>query len=209
MGKLKALSDWLLAVFVPLGGWGLLLIAFFDSSFLSFPEINDVLIVTLSIAHPHRMVYYCAMTLVGSILGCLALFAVGRKGGETFLKRKFKPEQIARIGHWYERYGILTVVIPSILPPPTPFKVFVFAAGALQVSYPRFIFGITLGRSIRYFSEGYLAVKYGRQALEYMRENYPPVAIGIAIVFAAGFLAYVLMKRRKTRTSREAATREG
>ena len=118
------IQSWFLALTGPLGGWALLLIALADSSFLSLPEVNDILIVTLSIQSPQRMLYYCSMTTIGSILGCLLLYLVGRKGGEVLTRKKFAPRQLEKIGGWYRRFGILAVIIPSILPPPTPFKIF-------------------------------------------------------------------------------------
>ena len=80
---------------------GFLLIALFDSSFLSLPEVNDILIITLSIKNPERMLYYCTMTTLGSILGCLALFTVGRKGGQVLLRKKFAQHKIETVARWY------------------------------------------------------------------------------------------------------------
>lgn len=106
------IQGWFLALTGPLGGWELLILAFFDSSFLSLPEVNDVLIVTLSIKAPERMLYYCAMTTIGSIMGCLILFYVGRKGGEVLLRKKFAPRRLEKIAGWYRRFGVLAVIDP-------------------------------------------------------------------------------------------------
>ena len=192
------IQRYFLALTAPLGGWALLLIALFDSSFLSLPEVNDILIITLSIKNPEKMLYYCTMTTVGSILGCLALFSVGRKGGQVLLRRKFAQDKIERVARWYARYGILAVMIPSILPPPTPFKVFVLFAGAFRISVARFIFAITAGRGFRYFLEGFLAVKYGEAAKDYMHENYPYIALGIVVLIGIGALTYFLYRRHRS-----------
>ncbi len=95
------IQNYFLALTGPLGGWALLLIALFDSSFLSLPEVNDILIITLSIKNPERMLYYCTMTTLGSILGCLALFTVGRKGGQVLLRKKFAQHKIETVARWY------------------------------------------------------------------------------------------------------------
>jgi len=111
---IKNAQGFFLALTGPLGGWALLIIAFLDSSFLSFPEVNDILIVTLSIQKPERMLYYATMTTLGSIAGCLMLFWTGRKGGEVLLRKRFAEHQIAAVQRWYRKYGIFAVMIPSI-----------------------------------------------------------------------------------------------
>jgi membrane protein YqaA with SNARE-associated domain len=199
------IQNFFLALIGPLGGFALLIIALFDSSFLSLPEVNDILIITLSIRNPEKMIYYCTMTTIGSILGCLALFTVGRKGGEVFLQRRFAPERINRIACWYSKYGILAVMIPSILPPPTPFKIFVLFAGAFRISISRFIFAIMVGRGFRYFFEGYLAVKYGEQAKDYMHQNYPYIALGIVLLLVMAVIIFLLHRRSRSIQTRASA----
>ena len=191
------IQNYFLALTGPLGGWALLLIAFFDSSFLSLPEVNDILIITLSIKDPEKMLYYCTMTTLGSILGCLALFTVGRRGGQVLLRKKFAENKIERVARWYARYGILAVMIPSILPPPTPFKVFVLFAGAFRISLGKFIFAIAAGRGFRYFLEGFLAVEYGDSAKDFMHQNYPYIALGMVGVIVAGTLLYYFYRRHR------------
>lgn len=146
------------------------------------------------------MLYYATMTTIGSILGCLMLFWVGRKGEEALLRRKFAERQIALVSRWYSKYGVFAVMIPSILPPPTPFKVFVLFAGAFGISTGRFIVAITLGRGFRYFLEGYLAVRYGNDAIGYMHRNYPLIAGAIVLVLLLTGLALYLIHRNGKRT---------
>lgn len=189
------IQNYFLALTAPLGGWALLLIALFDSSFLSLPEVNDILIITLSIRNPDKMLYYCTMTTIGSILGCLALFSVGRKGGQVLLRKKFAQAKIEAVARWYARYGIFAVMIPSILPPPTPFKIFVLFAGAFRISRGKFIFAIAAGRGFRYFLEGYLAVKFGEAAIGYMHHNYPYIALGVVGLIVIGALSYFVYRR--------------
>ncbi len=171
---------------VPFGGWALAPIALMDSSFLSLPEVNDILIITLTIKNPDSMFFYCGMTTLGSVAGCFLLYSVGRKGGEVYLRKKLAEPHIDRILNWYNRYGVLTVLVPSLLPPPTPFKIFVLFAGALGISQGRFLSAVMLGRSIRYFLVGILTLQYGRHTLGFIRNYYPEVAwtlVGIVLAF--------------------------
>jgi membrane protein YqaA with SNARE-associated domain len=190
---------WIKGFALALGGPGLFIIAFLDSSFLSFPEVNDLLIIWLTTQHPERMPYYALMTTLGSMAGCLALYALARKGGEAFLRKRFKPHYVDLAMERFRRYGLLAILIPSILPPPTPFKIFVLAAGVAKVRPFDFILAIAIGRGVRYFGEGLLAVYYGDQAAEFLRQN--AAAAGITVA-AAGLLVgggYLLWRRRAER----------
>jgi len=128
-------------------------------------------------------------------MGCLTLFYVGRKGGTLLLKKKFAPQRLEGVSQWYRRFGVLAVIIPSILPPPTPFKIFVLSAGALKMSPVKFIFAITVGRGFRYFLEGYLAVQYGNQALDYMHQNYPTFAWGLLAILLLGMFTFLFIRK--------------
>ena len=193
------LVEWVQGFALSLGGPGLFLIAFLDSSFLSFPEVNDLLIIWLTTQHPHRMPYYALMTTLGSIAGCLALYTLARKGGEAFLRKRFHERHIDRAMALFQKYGLLAVLVPSILPPPAPFKIFVLAAGVARVKLSHFIIAIAIGRGFRYFGEGLLAVWYGEAAGEFLKENARTVAITVAAVCLVGGVAYILWQKRRGR----------
>src|SRR5882672_8678369 len=157
------LPHWLQAIVASAGGLGLFLIAFLDSSVLTFPVINDLLLIDLSIRFPARMPYYAAMATLGSVGGCVLLYYIARKGGEAMFQKQAGP-RAKQIRAWINRNGFLSILVTALLPPPTPFKIFVIAAGALEMPVRTFVFGLLAARGIRFFAEGFLAVKYGDQA---------------------------------------------
>jgi membrane protein YqaA with SNARE-associated domain len=184
---------WVQASAVALGGPGLFIIAFLDSSFLSFPEVVDLLIIWLVTAHKERMLYYALMPTLGSVAGCFALYLVGRKGGEAFLRRRFRESHVDRALAVFRRYGLLAVAVPSLLPPPVPFKPFVLAAGVAGVRSADFLLAVGIGRGLRYFGEALLAVWYGERAAQFVRENARPVSLAFAVavlVFGVGWIWY-------------------
>lgn len=187
-----------------LGGIGLFIIAALDSSFLSFPQVNDLLIIYLSTRYPERMPYYAGMTTAGSLAGCLLLYVVARKGGEVFLRRRFSPERVDRGMALYQRFGLLAVVVPALLPPPTPFKIFVLMAGAAAVAPWRFIAAVVIGRGLRYFGQGYLAVRYGERAVAMVREYGSEIGLGLAGVALVIGLIYYAVRRQRSQPSRAA-----
>ena len=164
------LSGWrqkIIAFAGGLGAPGLFLISFLDSSVLSFPIINDFLLIELAIQHPRRMPLYALMAAAGSVLGCVLLYYLARMGGEAYFHRKAGARAQA-IRHWVERNGFGGMLIAALLPPPTPFKVFVFAAGVFEAPVFGFTAAITVARLFRYFGVGYLAVRYGLDAMPYL-----------------------------------------
>ncbi len=190
------ITAWVEAFALSIGAPGLFIIAFLDSSFLSFPEVNDLLIVMLVINHPHRMVLYATIATLGSIAGCLALYFVGRKGGKALIEKRFKGGTVERAADLMRRYGAMALIVPALLPPPAPFKIFVLMGGVANIPLPTFIWAIGLGRGIRYFGEGILAVMYGKQALDYIHENGRTVGLLLGVLVLAGGAAYYLWKRR-------------
>ena len=159
------ITAWIEAFALSVGGPGLFVIAFLDSSFLSFPEVNDLLIVLMVVNHPERMVFYATMATLGSVAGCLALYYVGRKGGDALLQKRFKGGTLDRASSLMRKYGAMALIVPALLPPPAPFKIFVLLGGVANIPLKTFITAIAFGRGVRYFGEGILAVMYGKQAL--------------------------------------------
>jgi membrane protein YqaA with SNARE-associated domain len=192
-GIINAIQEWA----SELGGIGLFIIALLDSSFLSFPQVNDLLIIVLSTRYPERMPYYAGMTTIGSIIGCYLLYGVARRGGEVFLRKRLKGPYVDRAIALYQRHGLLAVVVPSLLPPPVPFKVFVLLAGAAAVSPLRFGLAVGIGRGIRYFGQGYLAVLYGEQAAEFMKAHGTEIGLGLAAAAVVLGLAVFLLRKRR------------
>jgi len=181
-----------------LGGRGMFVVAALDSSFLSFPQVNDLLIIFLSAANPTLMPYYAAMTTAGSLVGCTVLYLFAHRGGEVFLRKRFSGPRVERGLALYQRHGLLAVIVPALLPPPTPFKMFVLLAGAAKVSPWKFVVAITIGRSIRYFGQGYLAVMYGESAVAMVQKNGAAVGIGLAslaLVLGTGYYYFNRSKR--------------
>jgi membrane protein YqaA with SNARE-associated domain len=185
-GKLSGWKQQIIGVAGTLGAPGLFLISFLDSSVLTFPIINDVLLIELSMQHPARMALYALMASLGSALGCVLLYFIARKGGEAFFRRK-AGERANMIRRWVERNGFTGMLLAALLPPPTPFKIFVFAAGVFEVPLTSFASAISLARLIRYFGVGYLAVKYGNNALPFLAQHKVEVVIVLAVFVAASF----------------------
>ncbi len=202
---LRAISHWLqhFVIGAPLyvAGPAMILIGALDSSLLSLPEINDYLVVGRCFKYHSAVFYFPLFAAVGSVIGCLLLYSIMRRGGQALLRRRFRAEHILRAEQAYARFGVLALAVPAVLPPPLPFKIFVATAGALE--YPRWKFLVTvfIARALRYYVEGILAVFYGRRVLLFIEKN------GLAminIIAAAGLVAlliYLLTRRGRAATT--------
>ncbi len=182
--NLDKLPHWLRAPVASFGGLGLFVVAFLDSSVLTFPVINDLLVIDLSIRNPARMPYYVLMATLGSLAGCLFLYSLARKGGEAMFRRHAEG-RAEHIRAWMGRNGFLAVLVAALLPPPTPFKLFVLAAAAFQVRLRAFVAAVLLARSLRYFAVGFLAVRYGAAATQYFLEHkleFALIVVGLILV---------------------------
>ena len=181
---------------VGLGGPGLFGIAFLDSSFLSLPQINDLLVVLMVTQNKSRMLYYAAMATLGSVAGCYAIYYLAGKGGDAFLRKRLKPGNMERTLAAYQRHGLLALMVPALLPPPAPFKLFVLAAGVARVPPMQFVTAIAVARGARYLALGVLAIYYGDAALELMRTHGRTVALVLVGLIVAAAAAWWFLQRR-------------
>ncbi|MNC87173.1 SNARE associated Golgi protein [compost metagenome] len=132
------------------------------------------------IRDPGWMVYYAAMATLGSIAGCYAIYYLAERGGEAFIRRRLKPGSVERALALYKRHGLLALMVPALLPPPAPFKLFVLMAGVARVRPLQFVAAVGIARGLRYLALGYLTVRYGEQAQELMATRGREVALWAA-----------------------------
>jgi len=175
----------------------MVLIGALDSSLLSLPEINDYLVVMRCTKDPYAVFYFPLFAAAGSVIGCMLLYTILRRGGQAVLRRRFRSDHIERVERAYARFGFLALAVPALLPPPMPFKIFVATAGALEYPRWRFMITIMIARSLRYYIEGTLAVFYGERVLQFLKD-YGVIILGIvAAVCLVGLIIYFIMHRNQ------------
>jgi membrane protein YqaA with SNARE-associated domain len=188
----RQLGHFIVTVPIYVAGPAMILIGALDSSLLSLPEINDYLVVARCYTHPRTVFFFPLFAAAGSVLGCLLLYTILQRGGIALLHRRFKVERVERVERAYARFGILALAIPALLPPPLPFKIFVATAGALQFPRRRFLLTILIARSIRYYTEGVLAVYFGERVLRFMKDNGLMIISVVAGLCLIGLAVYLL-----------------
>lgn len=202
----EVLEDFILGVPLYVAAPAMIVIGALDSSLLSLPEINDYLVIVRCASDPSAVFYFPLFAAAGSVIGCLLLYTIARRGGQALLRRRFRAEHIERVEGAYARYGFFALAIPALLPPPMPFKIFVATAGALE--YPRWQFMATvmLARSVRYYVQGVLAVFYGKLVLEFLKTHGVQVVGYTTLACLIAIVVYLLWKRLRPAVPRSATT---
>jgi len=203
-------SAWIWALLSPLGAWGVFAIAAVDAALLGMPL--DAVVGGYVHYHPHRFWLYTLMASAGSALGSLVLYAIGYAGGEALLQKKMSPERFRRIHAQFEQHEFLTLMLPAMLPPPAPFKLFVLSAAAFKVRLRDFLLAIFFGRVVRFAILSFLVLVFGPYAVSVVRalvrENLPLALGALAAAILLGWVVWRQLRRRKDRQRLAVSTEE-
>ena len=183
-----------LPVILHLGFWGAGAVALLDSSTIPVP-MDAILAVWIWQDRRHFWLYV-VMAAAGSAVGGLLPYGLGRAGGELFLLKKVNRERLEAMRSRFEQQEFWAVAIPSMLPPPTPWKVFVFAAGVFEMRVVLFMLAVFIGRLIRWLMLSLLVIELGPRAVQIIQSHALPALI---IVGVLAIIAFALWWRKKKR----------
>ena len=202
---LAGILEWfknLKATLIGFGALGIFGIALMDAAFIPMPGGPDVVVITLSVATPAMMPLYVLAAMAGSTIGSLILYFIALKGGQAVLG-KFSAEKRAKVQKALDEYDIWALLVAAVMPPPFPFKIFVLSAGAFRVQLWRFVLAMVLGRGFRFVLEGFLAVRYGQQGTEILKQNGAKIGLGLAAAIIVILLVRMFLNRRQENTELE------
>jgi membrane protein YqaA with SNARE-associated domain len=189
---LKRYTAFLWLVLKPLGAWGVFVIAGLDAAALGLPM--DVIVAGYVYQDRSRFLLYVLMASAGSALGSIVLYVIGFKGGEALLRKRVSPERFEKIQGSFARHPFWSLMLPAILPPPTPFKLFVLAAAVSEMPFVNFILAIFSGRFVRFLILSVLTIKFGPQVVQFIGtivvRHLPWVLAAVAIGMAAWFIRW-------------------
>jgi len=173
---------------VALGPWGILLVSFIDSAGIPLTVGMDVLVILLSVKQPGLTVWWVTLAVLGSSAGNLLLFHLSRKGGEKLLKVEAPEGRRRQFRLWFDRYGLVTVFIPALVPIPMPMKFFVVCCGMLGTRRLSFLATVLLARVLRYGGEAYLGMQMGEHSTRYLSQHSWQLAAFAALLFVGLYL---------------------
>lgn len=185
---------------LPLGPWGILLASFIDSA--SIPLPIDVLVAGWAWANPRHFYLFAILAAAGSALGGLVPFFLGRAGGELFLLKRIDRVRFEALRNRFEKQEFLAIAIPSMMPPPTTWKLFVFAAGVFEMRTVAFMLAVFVGRLLRFGIESLLVIKYGPQIVNIIgdlaKKHMVLTLVVLAVIFGGlGWWIWRKMKGKK------------
>jgi membrane protein YqaA with SNARE-associated domain len=190
----------LLAALKPFGYWGLGALAILDSS--SLPVPMDLFVAGYAWSDRRRVVLYVLAAAIGSAIGGLLPFFLGRAGGEIFLLKRIDRQRYEQLRDRFERQEFLALLIPSMMPPPTPWKLFVFGAGVFEMKIRDFLGAVVLGRLIRFSVLAFLTIRYGPEVVHVIsdvaRKHLAILMLGLGVALIALLVAGIRkgMKKR-------------
>jgi len=193
---LSKYTVFLWALMKPLGIWGVFLAGVLDSAFIGLPV--DVVVAGYVYTYPARFAFYVLMASAGSTLGSLVVYWIGLKGGAVLLRKRMSPERLLRIETAFARHQFLTLMIPAMLPPPTPFKLFELAAAAFEMPLGKFLLAIFTGRCLRFLAVSFLTIKFGPQFVHGFAHFFRHRFWWIALATLASIGLSLWLSRRKS-----------
>jgi membrane protein YqaA with SNARE-associated domain len=192
-------TAFLWALLKPLGVWGVFVIAALDGAAVGLPM--DVVVAGYVYSDPKRFLLYALLASTGSAVGSLVLYLVGYIGGETVLRKRISAERFSRIHQSFEKHPFWALMFPAMLPPPTPFKLFVLGAAVFEMRVWEFLLAIFSGRFARFLILSLLTIKFGPQFVEwsgiFLKQHFRWVAFALAV----GVLVWLVTWRRKRKSS--------
>ena len=198
------LNKWsllILSVLKPLGIWGVAGFAAVDAAFLGMPL--DAIVAGYSYADPKRFLLYAIMAGAGSAIGSIVIYYIGYKGGEVLLVKRIGQQRFDKIKASFERHEFFAIMLPSMLPPPTPFKLFVLSAGVAEMRFSRFLAAIFFGRVIRFSIVSLIVIRYGPAILGFIGSAFHQhLRTVIAVVAVAILISWWVLRLQKKRRAK-------
>jgi membrane protein YqaA with SNARE-associated domain len=194
-------SEWILHLLTPLGVWGVFAIAFADSALLGMPV--DAIVAFYVYKDHKRLLFYVLMASLGSALGSIPLYVIGYLGGEKVLRKRISEERFQQIHRSFEEHEFWALMFPGMLPPPTPFKLFVLGAAVFEMRFRDFLAAIFAGRFVRFLVLSLLTLWFGPKIVELTGTLVRQHFWWLLGAIAGGVAAWLLIrwsKQRKVRT---------
>jgi membrane protein YqaA with SNARE-associated domain len=196
-------TAFLWALLKPLGAWGVLAVAALDGGFIGLPV--DAVVAGYVYQNRARFLLYVFMAATGSALGSIVIYAIGYAGGEELLRKRMSAERFEKLHAAFNQHPFWALMFPAMLPPPTPFKLFVLAAAISEMSFGRFLLAVFCGRTVRFLILAFLTIQFGPDVIRLTGNLFGHHYYWILAAAVVGLMVWLALHRKKQRRRREAA----
>jgi len=187
-------TAWIFRLLVPLGIWGPFVVAFADSALLGMPV--DAVVAAYVYNDRRHFLFYVILASLGSAVGSIPLYLLGYLGGEKVLRKRISEERFHKIHASFERHEFWALMFPGMLPPPTPFKVFVLGAAVFEMRFRDFLAAIIAGRFVRFMVLALLTLWFGPQIVDLTGKLFRQHFYWVLGAVVAGLAVWLLLRRR-------------
>jgi membrane protein YqaA with SNARE-associated domain len=187
----------LLALLKPLGVWGVFGIATLDGALFGLPPVMDVLVANYVYNDKPKFLLIALLAAVGSTLGSIVIYVIGRKGGQVVLRKRVSQQRIEEFQRKFAKQEFWGLMLPAMLPPPTPFKLIELAAAVFGMPLGKYLLAIFLGRCVRFVALSVLTLKFGPQFVHWTSGFFRLHFVWVEVAVGVGLLIWLILWRRK------------
>ncbi len=177
----------------PLGAWGVLVAAAIDGSFIGLPV--DAVVAGYVYQNQHPFWLYALMAAAGSTLGSIVIYAIGYAGGEELLRKRIPAQRFEKIHSAFDRHSFWSLMLPAMMPPPFPFKLFALAAAVSEMGLVRYLLAIFSGRMVRFLVLALLTLKFGPGVVHLFGRLFRRHLDALLLIAAAAGVAWILRRK--------------
>jgi len=186
------------ALLKPLGAWGVLVVAALDGGFIGLPM--DAVVAGYVYQDRARFLLYVFMAATGSALGSIVIYVIGYTGGEELLRKRMPAERFEKLHSAFNHHPFWALMFPAMLPPPTPFKLFVLAAAISEMSFVRFLLAVFCGRIVRFLALAILTIEFGPGVVRLTGELFRRHYYWILAAVLVGLIVWLVLRGKKQRS---------
>lgn len=202
---LSRYTAFLWATLKPLGVWGVFAVAALDGAAVGLPM--DVVVGGYVAGNHSRWLLYVVMAATGSALGSLVIYAIGHTGGEELMRKRVSEARFQKLHNAFDQHPFWSLMLPAMLPPPTPFKLFALGAAVAEMSITHFLLAIFFGRLVRFLLLGILVLEFGPEVVHVLRIFFSHHFHWVLIAALLALLACFLWARRSKPTRPQTVAR--
>lgn len=117
-----------------------------------FPIPPDVILISMTLATPHKAWRYALLTVLFSVVGGMFGYLLGEyffSYIHPYILQFGYAAAYGKVQHWFDTWGFWIIIFAGFIP--IPYKLFTIGAGATHMIFWPFVMASVFSRSVRFF----------------------------------------------------------